>query len=587
MKSYNYFEIGKTVPQNGDIIELRDFAKVTEQWSYEKKLSKWQLQPYRLIDGTIGNMIATDFVSQNDGDLPPQIDIPLNLEGIYKIYLSMPVLEKAPFYNSMIGIDISLNDDDFINMGPEYGSRRGRYLVEKEREIWCYFKTARLDFNSILKLRVLFNSHLSQPLGRVRSIISAIRFEKADELYKNDENAKPVIIVCDGFSHYWEGAKPGNGIDTRLPQSCVDSDTKIIMLQSPSTGITAWKSRVTSYIGEDLTDKDRKGKRSGDLRTIDYVKWAIDNKQEGMRIMPSKCLKSGIAFHFSIRANLFMTQDTCGKFANGGIEKLFNGRFWHEHQELLNKKGGLLEDEIGKKLNFALKESRQFIINLYKEVLDEFDYIDGINLDLTRWPPVLDIERHDFEVLPTFLREIREMLDDYEIKLNKKLEFSINIVEGYHAKLSFEEQKIDYEKILQTKTLDFICVQAWDVKKYSSLARSYQIPYFAIRDGDSIYYKNGSSDDPLWVLSNGEMQDDPIPGEEHIEQPPIKNCFTPQELYMDFAKKYQEGADGACIVNRFMDSGCIRNIGHVDEVIENAKSGKIYGQEYGQYIFRG
>lgn len=587
MKKFDFFSISSQQEfQPGDQIELRDFTKVTAHWGYDQAPCQWQMQPYRLLDGTQGNMIYTDYVSEDDSTLPPEISIPLPLKGRYRIWLSMPVLHKPPYYNSMAGMDVALDGEDYINMGPEYGARRGRYLVEQEREIWCLFQTAWLDGRT-LKLRVLFNGHLSQPLGRVRAFLSAIRFERVPDVDPPEtDTVKPVIVINDGFSHYWEGAKPGNGIDTRLPQFCKNTDTTIIMLQSPCTGITAWKSDVTSYIGEGFTEEDRKGKRSGDLRTIDYVQWAIDNGQEGIRLMPKKCVECGIQFHFSIRANLFMTDESGGKFGSG-IEKLFNGRFWHEHPELINRKGGAYSNEIGKKLNFALKEARDYYLDLYREVLDRYEYIDGVNLDLTRWPPVLDVERHDFTVLPTFLKEIRAMLDEYEKKLGKKLAFSINLVEGYHARMSFEEQKIDFEAVLKTGTLDFICVQAWDVAKYSALAHQYHVPYYAIRDGDSVYYPNGSADDPLWVLADGGQQDDPVPGEELEEQPPIKNCFTPHELYLDFARKYRQGADGACIVNRFMCSGCIRRIGHVEEVCRRAEDQTIYGQEYGSYLFRG
>jgi len=53
-----------------------------------------------------------------------------------------------------------------------------------------------------------------------------------------------MIVVCDGFSHYWAAAEPNKGIDARMIQAYRDSDVNMFFFQSPATGVASWPSRL-------------------------------------------------------------------------------------------------------------------------------------------------------------------------------------------------------------------------------------------------------------------------------------------------------------------------------------------------------
>jgi hypothetical protein len=521
------------------------------------------LQPYQLADGRRGKLLLVHDWAKEAGPaaVPPEFQIQLDLPGWYAIYFGVPLMRSGIGGG---GVDVALDADPaFSPAGPEYGIRRGRPMQPVDIEVMRFWKCAPLAGRS-LRLRVPYGTFSSQPWGMVSASISAIRLVRlSDEqiaAYRQeiaDPQNKRVIVVCDGFSHYWGAAEPNRGIDARLVQAYRDSDVRMLFLQSPATGVASWPSRVTTLVGDGVSDADWKALRRGDRRLADYVQWAVRNGQEGMRVVSDLCRAADIEFHASLRMNLFWGDEPFGRFANG--------QFWREHPDL--RKPG------SPNLDYGKPRARQFVVDLLTELATSYKPA-GINLDFTRWPPVADPQRHDFSVLTNFIREIRRAID--RCPSTKKIALSVNVVDGFHAHANLAQQKIDLEAWLTTGVLDFICVEAYEHAPYLALARKHNVRYYAHQDNEP---PRGQTNDPEWKDDH-----DPLPGEEFLESPPMPNSLDPLEWQKIAFDRYKEGVDGICIVNNFSGWKSTGRLGHVKELSARIAARAVWGQEIGPRI---
>ena len=557
-------------PEPGDVILVRDLGQLAPPnvWTTERTRGKWQLQPHRLADGQSGRLLAVDDWAKDEARaaVPPELEIKLDLPGWYALWLGVPRVDRHPRAAGLGGVDAALDTDPaFVHVQPERGTRRGKFMGPMGVEVFCYWKCAPLDGRT-LRLRVPYGTFASQPWGMVRGSLSALRLVRLHEAqvraYQqelSDPATKRVIVVCDGFSHYWAFSEPGNGIDARLVQAYRQSDVKMLFLQSPATGVASWPSRVTSLLGDGASDEDWKALRRGDRRAADYVRWACRNGHEGMKVVSQLCRQAGLEFHASLRMNLFWGDDPFGR--------AINGRFWREHPEL-RKRGS-------SQLDYALPGARQFVVRLLTELAVNYDPA-GVNLDFTRWPPIADPSRHDFSVLTGLMKEVRQALDNIGQQKKRKIALSANVVDGFHAGCSLAQQKIDLEAWLATGALDFVCVEACDHGPYLALAKRYQTPYYPHQDNEP---PRGQTNDPEWKADH-----DPLPGEEYQEAPHLNNTLDPTEWDAAALAFYRQGADGICIVNNFMGWRSTGRLGHVEELAGRVAAGQVWGQQVGPAI---
>jgi hypothetical protein len=583
--------------ETDDIVVIRDFRPFVPPAvvSAGKGVpGTWWLRHYFLTDEAEGVMLSAEFRTHSLGDLPPELTIPLPLDGWYQVYFNTPVPELRP-YTFSYGIDAAFGDDDFVYVKPNFGSRYSRQIVEREREIYVYYRTVHLKPGMKLRLRVPYGAFDTWWDGLVRAVLGSLRFVRSRPPAEHERerpldrsgwdtaavSGKRGIMVVDGFSHYAMGGIPGLGIDERIIEVCRGSDIGIIMQQTPATGTVPYKSELTSYLGEGLAEADKAGKRMCDLRAAGYLEWAIANNQESFRIMPEKCHRAGMEFHASIRVNLFARNEQ--KFLSNA-EDFMNGRFWKAHPELRIPKDGM--DGAGHKLDFGKKEARDYITGLFAEMLRLFPGIDGINIDTTRWPPVMDIKRHTPETFLTFVRELRETADQAAKERGRYVKVSVSMVDNYHARRPLADQKIDVESLVASRLLDFVCVQAFDLRPFAETAHRYHTPLYGIREADMPFNATWAGFElPTWLLADGGEADDPKAGEEFMEQPPIGSCGTPAEVNIGMVNQYRCGADGICFSNQFMDNLQIRRCGHPEELERRVLEAHVpYGQSYGQPI---
>lgn len=558
----------------GDVVLVRDLTELAASsvWAKILQRGKWQLKPYKLGTGSSGNLLIVNDPAKDAGPeaVPPIIDARIDLPGWYAIWVGVPMLDLHPRIPGIYGgVDVALDQDPaFMLVGPERGTRKGKIMGPSGVEVMCFWKCAKLDGRTA-RIRVPYGTYFSLPWGLVRGSISSFRLvklsEKQAQAYHDDISdpfTKRVIVVNDGFSHYNEAGEPGKGIDARYAVQYRDSDVKMYFFQTPSTGVSSWPSHVTTILGDGVDEDTWKKLRRGDRRAHDYLRWAVDNHQEGYRVLSQICRKSNPDLHASLRMNLF--------FANGMFgpnERFINGPFWEQHPEL-RKPGGV-------QLDYAQPQVRQFAIDILMELATNYE-VNGVSMDFTRWPPVADPSRHDSSVLTGFIKEVRHALDRVAQEKRRKLVLSAQVVDGYHADTNLVQQKIDLEAWLASRTLDFVCVQAWDHRQYLSWARRYHTPYYLIHDQDSFKTPGGYRDDPEWHQDD-RPDEDPVPGEELEEQPHVGNSLDPTEYDAGFADRYKLDIDGVCLVNG--GGNFARRLGHVDEFTDRVQRGERWGQK--------
>lgn len=566
-----------------DSIEIRDFAPFVPDGDGEQGALAWRIRPYRLLDGTQGNMLYCNGRVQKiafDGSgLPAQVSIPMPGEGNYAIYLGIPALFDKPIvggFSAGYGVDAAVDGDPFVPVALDVGVRCGRILKEGGREYFCFFRNVACKGGS-LHIRVPYGAMRSLPLGHVRAMLSCVRFvrlpdgELPRKLPGIDEDfeQKPLIVVSDGFSHYFDVANTGECADVRLVESCRMGDVRIIMSQMQ--GATTWKSGVTSYYGEGLGADAWEKMRSGDRRIHGYLHWALHNQAGPMEIQAQLCHRYGMEFHFSLRANLFFPFPD-----DPNARRFFNGDWWMDHPDA--RLAG------SHKLDYGNPKTQDYILSLFGEVMENFD-VDGINLDCTRWAPILDNHLHTSDVMPGFIARLRRLADAIGRKKGRHLALSMFFVEGYHINQTLQEQLYDFERLMEEGNLDFVGVEAADIGPYCQLAHQHGRICYGVQDGESPHHPGGWRSDPLWVLPDGSKQDDPAAGEEYLDQPDIRSCLSSQEYSLCIDRMYREGADGICYFNNFMGSRELLDNGSPSRVRERVASGTVYGEEIGQYLF--
>jgi len=562
----------------GDTVLLRDLSRVVPEIPRAATPGRgtWRLRSYQLADGQEGRLLMVEDRAADAPEtvVPPELKIPLDLPGWYAIWIGVPHLDWRPRLNAAMGVDLALDDEPgFVHVHPETGVRKGRLMLLENTEYLCFWKCAPLKGRT-LRMRVPYGTFLSQPWGMVRAVVSCLKLVRLSEAetadYQRDlagGDTRRVFVTFDGFSHYWSAGAPSSGIDAHYVQTLRDGDVRGILLQAPATGTANWPSDRLPLAGDMVPEEKWPNLRRGDRRMHDYLVWACGNRQEGMRVMSDLCRDAGMEFHASLRMNLFFANDWV--FGNGAAE-LINGRFWFDHPEY--RVPGSVQ------LDYAHPEVRGFIIGTLTELAERYD-VTGINLDFTRWPPVFH-ERIPAELGTQFLRDVREALDAVGRARGRRLALSALVVDGFHTHLSLPEQRIDLEAWLAAGALDFIGVQAWDVAGYCALARRYGTAFYTVQDQDP-FVPGGWRNSAAW--QEGGSNEDPMPGEELLEQPPMNSALDPTELDRGLAERYRAGIDGVCLVN-FMPGRHIRRLGRPDEMVARAAAGRVWGQEPGQRL---
>ena len=546
---------------------------------------KWHWRDYELSGGKRGSLIMVNDLAKDEGEkaVPPEFEVKLDFPGWYAIWLGIPRFEEPlPLAWRENGVDVALDSDEaYVNIRAERGRRkypeRGittqRIMGPMNVEVMCYWKCAKLDGRR-LRVRIPNGTFQVYPWGLVQACLSSICLvrlnDKQVEEWRRDTanpETKRVIIVNDGAGHFYY-AEPGRDPDGRFVEAYRDSDVKMLFFQTGPTSSVNYPSKVASMSGDMVPEEHwallpLKVAR----RRCDYIRWAAQHGQDSFTVLSRLCRRAGMEFHASLRLNRFSPP---GGHFGMAMHEISNGKWWFDHPELRKRSGG-------PQVDYAKPEVRKFILDILME-LASFD-VTGINLDFTRWPPIADIQYHDYNVLTSFIMEVRQALDRLEQAKSCKRVLSASVVDGYHARvkdrlLTLADQKIDLEAWLASGALDFICVQAWDHAEYIKMAKRHKVPYYAVVDNCPIDAPGGSRLHPHW-----KGKEDPLPGEDAMDCPPFNSHLDPTEYDQFALRAYRAGADGVCLHNCYEGWKSSGRLGHIGEIAERVKSGAIFGQE--------
>jgi hypothetical protein len=560
----------------GDQVVIRDMRTIAPAavWSTTKEAGKWWARPYMMGDGPEGHLLmvnerAVDAPAQL---VPPEFELTLDLPGWYAIWVGVPRLDLRPRLSwGLDGVDVALDGEPgFMHLCAEQGARRGAAIGPAGVEVTCFWKVVRLDGRT-LRVRIPYGTYAAHPWGLARGSISSLRLAhlsdaQADEYLRDltSSSNKPVIMVHDGFSHYFSGGEPGTGIDARFVQAYRDTDVKKLFFQTGATGIATWPSQVTSLPGELVSEAGWKTLRRGDRRVYDYLRWAVANQQEGFRVISGLCQEAGLECHASIRLNSFFAPGIFG----AAIGDFLNGRWWQTHPE------ARLPGRTS--IDYAHPAARRYLLDLVTELATLYPF-HGLNLDFTRWPPIADPQTHTSEVLTSLMVDVRQTLDAVARTTGRRMELSAIVVEGYHAYMTLPEQRIDLEACLRQGLLNFVCGQTWDHRDLLTATHNYGVPYFATFDQDPMDVPAGWRADPNWRQPD-RQDEDPMPGEELEEEPHVNSILDPREFDQGVLRAYDSGADGACLINKFFGWRSSGRLGPVDEMRQRVRMGQVYGQ---------
>jgi len=563
----------------GDAILIRDMAQLASEgvWTREESRGKWHLRPYQLADGQVGNLLMINDWAKDDGPsaVPPIFEVKLDLPGWYSIWVGIPRMNLRPVtYFPLDGVDIALDDDPaFVPLVAERGTglvpgpEKYRLMGPMDVEIKCFWKCAKLDGRT-LRVRVPTGTFQSGPFGLVRGAVSSLRLVKLNDqqiaAYQADVSnlaTKRVIVVHDGNSDILCHGEPETGVEARFATAYRNSDVKMLIYQAITNGVATWPSKVTTLLGDGMTEQLWALRRRMDRRGTRYVQWAVQHGQEPIKVVSQLCRRFGIQCHAGMRMNQLFPVGSEGR----GIGEWLNGGWWRQHPEL--RKPGKPD------LDYAKPPARQYMIDLLMELATNYD-VDGLSLDFTRWAPIADLERHSLSVLTNFVQEIRQALDKVARSKGRKLALSAMLVDGHIWKLTLLEQRIDLEAWLAAGYFDFVCLEAWEpTAKYIALAKRYNTPYYSIQDNESF-----KQNDPEWEQKRPE---DEWASQEMLEQPFTERTLDPTEYDQGFLQRYRLGADGACLVNNMWGWRSTGRLGHIDEMAARVKSREVWGQEVG------
>lgn len=204
----------------GDVIWARDLTQMAPPgiWSEKQTRGKWHARPYRLADGQSGKLLMVNDTAKSEGPkaVPPEFEVKLDLPGWYSIWIGVPKMDLRPRVICSDGVDVALDGEKgFVQIGVERGVRKGRMMGPMNVEVMCFWKCTKLEGRT-LRVRVPYGTFVSFPWGLVRGSLCGLRLVRLSEeqvaSYQKeifDPATKRVIVVNDGFSHYFTASEPG------------------------------------------------------------------------------------------------------------------------------------------------------------------------------------------------------------------------------------------------------------------------------------------------------------------------------------------------------------------------------------------
>jgi hypothetical protein len=406
--------------QPGDVM-LLDMSRIEPQSaiSREDVKGRWRLVPYTTDAGGQGEVLCVTQRDEQDPEscLVPTVRLPLNLEGEYEVWIIQPRTERA----ADAGADFKLSDDQsFTHITPwDVSGYAGSSPHQQDCLVETFWKVADLQ-GQALEIRQPYGTYQSDPWGFCEAWFAGVRLVRlppAEAARRRrewqDGRVKRVVYNHDGHGVFFAHDPKTTAdlwriVDVFANQSVHHLDWCVV-----AGGVFNHVTKVGEAFA-DLPDEAAPTSDPGQRRMIACLRRFKQQGIDPLRVISERGRLMGVPVYASYRMNFFCTEP---------YGRLFNGPFWRAHPELQIRSewqpGGMIN------LDYALPGTREYVLNVFRELLDNYD-LDGVNLDFTRHPPFFnDDEPNKSAHMTEFVRALRKEVDRTATRRGKRLALSV------------------------------------------------------------------------------------------------------------------------------------------------------------------
>jgi hypothetical protein len=403
----------------GETILLSDMSRLEPQSaiSRDEVKGRWRLLPYTSDGGGKGEILC---VTQRDENAPesclvPTVRLPLNLRGVYEIWVIQPRLARL----ADAGVDLRLSGDaTFRHVTPwDVSGYRGSAPHREDCMVETFWRLAELE-GQALEIRQPFGSFHSDPWGFCEAWFAGLRLVRvsppeAERRHQEweDTNVKRVVYNHDGHDAFYNYglaclADLWRLVDVFAHQSVHHVDWCVV---------GGGGFNHATKVGEAFADlPDEAGPDRGGKRAIASFRRLRQQGIDPLQAVTERGRQVGVPVYASYRMNYFFTQPHAA---------MFNGPFWRAHPELRIRSGWLPEGMTN--LDYALPGTQDYVLSVFRELLDNYD-LDGVNMDFTRHPPFFNDDEPDKSThMTAFVRALRQEVERASTRRGRRLALSV------------------------------------------------------------------------------------------------------------------------------------------------------------------
>ncbi|MEJ6731193.1 MAG: hypothetical protein QNK90_03815 [Opitutaceae bacterium] len=239
-------------------------------------------------------------------------------------------------------------------------------------------------------------------------------------LQATDPAPRLGLIINEDNSHFF-GTRDADDMTIEGLQAWVDqyADTEVSHLfLNPSAMKTSYASEVRGVIWE-LTEHQKKPSGKA-LRWPENAKLLHERGLDPYTIWINRSREKGISPWISMRMNdVHEASDTTNHM---------HSPYWIEHPEYWRIPGDEITNWVDRGLDYNQPALREYAMALVRELLERY-YADGLELDWMRfgWHFKPGEESQGGETLTHFMREVRELVDEYSIRWGHPIQLGVRV----------------------------------------------------------------------------------------------------------------------------------------------------------------
>ena len=550
------------MPKPGDEMILRDFSRLSPQDALSKtsQRGKWWLRPYKTKDGQSGTMLMT---VERDMDRPatclvPRVTYPLSLRGWYAIWIAT---YRGPYGG---GIDVRLTGDDcFVHMDPQQVAFHAKAPEPRVGAIVeITYKPAVEMTGQGLVFQQPYGSYESFHWGFCEASLAYVRLVRLSDAqvaaFHADQARTDRRLIAyddDNFSRFWMWGGQDEHAVLRILEPFRYQDIAFFgMCLGTTTATHIPTPHSDMYVNHGRRLGDKRVNRSYQTfvkKGIDLLKLHVERAHKyGFKLLPTLRMSS-CAHRGPTRKALPKTK------TNRNV------------------------------LDYATPQVRDHFVKFIRYILEHYD-VDGFILDFTRHCVHFDpAEPNKIPLMNEFCAALRRMVDEVSAKKGKKLLLATtfaesNYVSGFQnhyfkvnvaPKDRLAVQGIDVQAWVKNGYFDIIMPEGPNAETFIKMTRGTTTRCYprwtATRDFNAI---------PL-----GRNIHDPTPQEDKKDRPINPHC-GPRDYEAGWLKLRDMGADGVYLFNNAHGWNSLGRMGHLDEVRDRVKAGKVHGLIEGPVI---